>query len=549
MVSSSRMDQSELKDTTPKKKSVLDRLVNISVLNNVTLKEIFNFYHHEEQWISICRDLSNTLTFSGGISIKWGKLFKNRTMDNESQAKLTEMLITALDYKRMFGFCPIKRVKDPKTGAVNVFIPQFGTGEFYHGLNSITLQTEVFFVPYVYTGGLSTSHYVETHTNYILRDIVDPDSFVYVWPGQYPTINNNQVKSDMLKLYKRWSTISELEENAMDADFNASHPTVFTQIQKENRSLDDMTEEELFADDDNDYVSPTDRRTYRIDRLRSRKLEEQQSDMKCTSENRNTISQVVKPKTGQVSQTRRRRVWEDNEYHLEEGEQLTRHTSPQSRNDYMTWRQHYEEQVCLLMRVPRTFFARSYVGLKTDAIQVQQALRTMVESNREEAQTFFQFIYNIQYKELDDAEIFEAFVSLDRAEKRELSSANGDETSSKSIRDRFARSRGKLTKIAKSENRIELIFEGDAFLRNMPVVDISIASQKGAITVHEEINMLRLRLGLDPLDPSDVLVKNAEKIREIDQSQKEKPRSLGQQKEKKSDRVLSEEMTEKDTTK
>lgn len=67
--------------------------------------------------------------------------------------------------------------------------------------------------------------------------------------------------------------------------------------------------------------------------------------------------------------------------------------------------------------------------------------------------------------------------------------------------------------MAKAKFRAELVFNEDAFIDSNNGDTLIMASDRGAISALEEINMTRKKLGLDPVTQSDPLVKEAEKMR------------------------------------
>jgi len=225
------------------------------------LRMIWNYYYRKENWIIVCNNILNEFIFDGGMNISFGKVRKMDLTDKD-QSELRALHQRALDYKRMFGFVPVKFIKkkDSDTDFDVPSIPEFGTVDFYVKVDPKSLQLSMY--------------YTEKNAN----DKHVKENPVYIWPGLEPDING-EIKSPMLLLLKRYLIYLEFEQNALDADFNASRPTVFLKSMAEKVSSYDITETELFADYDDPAIDPSMVKTYKRDTFRAMLLEKRQQDL------------------------------------------------------------------------------------------------------------------------------------------------------------------------------------------------------------------------------------------------------------------------------
>lgn len=458
------------------------------------LANIHDYYFHHENWISISKTVLNGMIFKDGIQTP---------LPVADETETIKLLSDALDYRRMFGFCPIITNED------SVSIPVFGTGKFSFRVDQKTLRVIVRFVPKDDDrDGKSRQRRTD----------------VFVWPDSEPSISG-EIKSNMLKLYKKYRVIEELHTNLMDADFNASHPTIHTQLRPQNKSLDDMTESELYADisemnNGDQSMGPQENVTYR-------RLIFSGDVLNRLSESFNSRSFNTKRQrtydfdTRQFTQLTRERSWKDNKFTLSPDEELVRQTEPRSRSDFIQLNQNYQEEVSIVMGIPQRYLIGNR-GFKSDSKNETQITRNSVTQNREDCQLFFHHIFNFLYGEqLGKMSTTIQLNQLDLQEGKRKQSTNDNQQELEKQLDSIK------WHIEFSQNsRKMIIFNGDPFVVDIPLQEILVASDRGALTKLEEINLLRSRFSLPPVLSPHSSENSEEKNNDTDKKKKKKTQSI-----------------------
>jgi hypothetical protein len=457
--------------------------------NMALCDDIYKFYYEEEEWISICKKIVHANAFKGPIRLKMGGVFDQRAVSNDEQNKFKDFVQEALDYEKMFGFCPVKITKSK--GKKVPTIPSYGTGKFAHRTNRSTFREEIIFIPND-------------------EKVNEKDFFVFVWPNRFPSKQSINVQSDIYKLFKRYLVYESFEEDSLDASFGASHPPYIFRKDDKRNDLEKLTEEDIYGMDDamGDETTIDSKQLYKRSVADSIILENQLQNY------RELYADKKRRKLDNVS---KRAKTVDRATNLEDkfayvGEfQLAGQVSVTGPNDLLNNRIHYEELVCATMGLSRNYIDRVKGGYKSDASNEQHFLKTTIQDTRENASLFIKAVYKELYKDEDDDFLVTFFMRMDefitKVESGEIKESDGNEVKSlKKLKD-------DVEKIMKQENRIEVIFEEDPFSYMTPLEDIIAISDRKAISTVEEINLLRMKLSMNTVDESDPLVKEAEVLR------------------------------------
>ncbi len=478
--------------------------------------QVYDYFYYGERYISICRKIKYKHVFKGGLSVVWGGgiLESADTDDAFQEQELISLLQKALDYRDMFGLCPVKLVREKSTGRIRPVIPEFGTGAFVLVLTLETLQTHVIFVPYPSKEPFGTS--IDS-----TKSLEALSLRVYVWPGHEPSLLGQRLKSKISVLFEEYLAVEELKGNALDGDWEATHPTIFTQSKHVTGDMSALTEEETFADADCPALNLGEKQTYRRDIFRSRRMEiftkrsNVQTQIQESGTNEGTMKRKIDPRTMNIVEAKRKRVWEDNIEPLPAGEEMASQPFPKPRSDFLAWRATYEETVCLEIGIPKSYALGHAAKFKSDAEQQQDIVRSTVESDREDVEMFYQWIYNISYRREDNATILNALLNVD-AKKKDAIQNNA--------RDAVKKLKGvkkNLKRIASMPHRVELVFAEDPFPKSVDLAAVTMGSEREAITPHEEINLIRNRLLLEKVDETDELVKIRSEQRRMTREQAE----------------------------
>jgi hypothetical protein len=436
---------------------------------------IWTFYNEIDPFITICKEVVYEHTLKGGVSLKWGSLERKFITDQEGNFK--DFMETALDYYKMFGFCPVKINK--KDGVKFPSIPSYGNGGFGHYTNPKTEEEEVIYIP----------RNKEKH---------DGDYFVFVWPNKSPAKNSTSVTSDIYKVFGRFLFATSFEENSADADYEASHPPLFFRRDYKEHDIRDMTEDRLFGlvkAIGEDAVTPDMERTYKqsiASEMILEKVLERQRKGADGSERQALDPQTKTAKTVKRSTEAVDRATFIGDYSI--GGQL----NFSQRDDHVNIRSKYEDLVCEAMGVPKSYFDRSSKVYKSDAINDQHFLKTTVERMRSNTALFLRAVYNALYSEDDTEYLIDFYLEVDKT-------SDGDKNKKQ------AQIKGALD----SKNRIEIVFPEDSFSHLTPMADIISLWEMGVITPLEYANASRSKAGLKPIKDNDPILIEIEKKRQL----------------------------------
>lgn len=269
----------------------------ITIDNNI-LTQIYSYYYFKENMIYVCKGILDNFTFDGGVSLIWGKVAKTALTDRD-QFELKKLFTVALDYKRMFGFVPIKFVEDKNSGTKQPEIPEFGTVNFVMYLDERTSQYKMYFI--------------EKGKNYISRKKAIKNNMVFVWAGFGPGLNG-EIKSPMMRLLGKYYRFDEFLTNSLDSDYISAHPTVFVRNNMEVIKNWELTENEIWADDVDESIDPMFARTYKRDSYKFNMSNRRQDDLR-NSQSAN-YSRQISEDGKRVESRKRKRVWDGNIYPL-----------------------------------------------------------------------------------------------------------------------------------------------------------------------------------------------------------------------------------------
>ena len=495
--------------------------------------EIHDYFFHKELWIDICKTTVSNLVFKGPIKEKWGGKSVLIPFEYDSRRQLIGLLKDALDFRDMFGMCPIKVITDTEKNARSVVIPQLGTGKFLQRMNPITCNPEIIFVTHDKSSG-GPINYINVQR--------DPNIHVFIWPNKVPDFHSSSFKTKIFKLYNTYLRLEEKRDNDADSEFNRAHPPIVTQHRKEQGSIVDMEEQEIYGEDDDDTMPISSKVTYKRNIQNAMEMENNLKELRKRDNAVTPSKKRVNQSTNRSENFKRSRLWEHT-YEIKEGEEIAHHIVPDSNGNLIELQERYEEEVCLAMGVPKSYVLRkggSSKGLKNDAINEQHVLRTTVENNRDDCNAIYQFIYNILFKDLDDDNLISDLVEVDDLEKKARLDGTSPDNNSRpadssrpyddkklveyrklvapeaNLEDELLFLRNKkneLVHLIKEKNRVELIFEEDPFENTIDIQDLIMISDRFILSPEEEVNMFRKRLYKPPITKSDGLVGFNEKMR------------------------------------
>ncbi len=474
-------------------------------LNMTRAKQIYDLAN-SDPFISICKTKRREFVFEGGISVTWtdDDHVMKEFEESSVQLELLALLNKCLAYRDMFGFCPIKIFMDQQ-GRRRATIPEFGTGHFVLLYDTKNHQSKVVFV-----SKRSASDFYPTSYQKVKPE---KNVYVFVWPDGQPSLNENGFRSRIFLLLERYYELREYSDNALYADANSSHPTIFSQRRADAKKMSEYTETELFGEfscGGDLQIDAEEQRGYRRNVMRSRAMEYSLSHTSGGGFDANFTRKRVDETTGRVTEFNRKAVWEDHMYILPEGEEMARTIFPQSRSDLLQIKNEFIDIVCLTLGFPRSFIQGiGHSRFKTDSNEEIARMRSTIRSDRADCEMFYQFVYQMMYGENDNKNLVTAL--MQKREEIQQIKESPQTTETELTLQNAKDTKKRLKKTIVTPTRIHLLFLGDPLVSFYPLNTITTAANMGATDSLETINILRNLLGLKAVKEDDKLVIEAEK--------------------------------------
>lgn len=546
-------------------------------LNMQGLIAIYDYYYHKEPLIDESKSNLYDYVFQGGIELSWGGLFP-LDLDSEDERTKRDILMEALDWKKMFGFCPIKRKYNKTSKQVEFEIPEFGTGIFVFVFdNESSINAKIEFIPFKRNRNTDEGKKKRKRDNNSDRDpssiqrmlsVGGPIPYsdfdlksngnkygVFVWPGLKPTTYNGALKTVGSKLYSIYVDLQNLKKNLHTADNINSMPlTVIKKAVIPVGNISEMTESEIYGDDEIDEVSTGEAKIYKRDKLAAIMMEQKTDELNGAraANPQDNVQVGFNSKTNTHTYIDKRGVFDDdNKIRLNEGESLDKIATATSTPSYFELKKDYEELVGRSMGVNKEMLGKSS-KLKANAEQGRETLEISVKDERSAAALFYQWSYDFIHRGQEDRKIAELLQHLDE-EKKEvelmkklykmdtngtvetLLANNNDGISNSDINSRGgATNNGFMSKddlisksnqidfnqkmllqVAHDKFRLRLTFPKNPFSTTAEMKDIQVAISEGVLTPQEQINVMRAKIGLDKLSADHELVKAREKISKL----------------------------------
>jgi len=141
------------------------------------------------------------------------------------------------------------------------------------------------------------------------------------------------------------------------------------------------------------------------------------------------------------------------------------------------------------MGVPKNYIEKSKRNFKGEAMQENRLVKQSVLAYRADVNAFHTFIYNLQFKDRDDAFLTEKTEEVKKVDKQ--SSTEDTRLTEKTLR--------KISRIRKS-NRVVVKFNKNPFITDVPLLELKAIHEEGALTDDEYYKLLRARLDLDTVN-------------------------------------------------
>jgi hypothetical protein len=485
-------------------------------------------YYNDEPLIGACDTIKNDYVFRGGLSIE--KMGRKETLTTQQQGDLKAFLSNAEQWRKKFNMCPVRRVTH-EDGSFELVIPQLSSGKFAYRLDPLRLDVEIFF--------FLCAEFVPKDLREALGmrmvpgyyDLVyDPGIVVYVWPGGAPVLKRKpngtftaEFKTDVGKLFIEYGVVKELKDNMLSSDYGSSHPTIFERRKPIVENIDDMDEQEMLEGtiaEGSGKPSLAERRKY----YRTAKAIEaaQKRVDAINSQNTNDVALriTVDPDTKQMREfSRRGGLWEGGHIEpLEEGVDVTPPVAFSSRTDILMQIEAYANLVCNIIGIPVSVVT-PHPRYKADMAREQDMIRTTVNATRAAMSEFYRTVRRAFDYEKQTEELRQKWVELDAAEAKatrlldvvRTTGGTGDSvpelagqgTVIEGLSEELVTIRKKkkrTQKLLQKKERTELHFLEDPFLGALEMPQITAAAMQGCMTLLEEMNMYRTKLGLPRIE-------------------------------------------------
>ena len=396
----------------------IDSNYPIKRLNDSVAERMARFYFRKDSWISYCRNYIFQRVFKGDIKIKWGKgVLKDKSLTPKLETQtmtleeLIQMLMTALDWKKLYGMCPYRIVELPN-GLKRAFIPQIGTGCFYQVFNPLLCKPHVF---YILKSKFVSPSMEFTDQKKFLQAVEESEMYVYVWPGFDPSYVENDYNSEVAKIYEEYLLKNKFLDNTIYADDQATHPLILTKSKMLDKSIESYTERETYLEAGIvDIPGPEERRTYLKDTYRSKQIKNISSRENMQKIGiRDSVRQKMEENSKNIINERQPRYLANSIMALPVNEDIANIPIPKPQIKIFEMLDLYRNEVCLIMGLNRTLVEGQF---KKETISsnelLKQNLRTVINNHRLDAQTFFQDVYFNMYGQDDNIFIAEQIFAL-----------------------------------------------------------------------------------------------------------------------------------------
>jgi len=432
-------------------------------------------------------------------------------------------------------------------------------GQFYLEIDNLMHKRRIVWAP-AWRQPFSQSRMSRTAAGYLTSVDYDPNVTVFVW--RIPSDTGN-VRSDFLELMRLHEMVLEAEDNAMDADYQMSHPVPFVHHTRgANRTdIDDLPEEDVYGFDliskngafSKDTMTPTDMQTYRRDMRSSILMEEQVSKfnedaligrMGKISDGDVRRSKVVGA-YGRAAPSLRSNVLERTGImELPGGLQLGGQVKSDTVIDLGKLRAVYDLRISVAMGVPLTYlqgqkissqsFNEGSASGSSSNSTMSSIMRTTIATDREEMSRFFDEMYDTLFHEVDN-EALESQLSEALSAKSEIDKVQA------AYEDLMKKRYDIITDVPKMANQVDSLFSEAARICSIENELRRIASLKyrlrlkfvkapfveaneidkmyslGAISHAEMVNLMRVNNGLEKADEKtidDIRTENIEMIKQ-----------------------------------
>lgn len=440
----------------------------------------------------------------------------------------------------------LKSIQEMLISIESVQIIELSQGQFYLEIDNLLHTRRVVWAP-ARRQPLAPASITRTASGHLRTVDYDPNVTVYVW--RMPT-DSGHIRTDFLEIIRLREMVLEAENNAMDADYQTSHPVPFVQHGRgtNHTKLEDLPEEEIYGEHlitkkgpfDKDTMSATDMQTYRRDMRASILMEERVANFNESA----LIGRAARLAEGNVRRTRatgaygkagfsfRQNILEEaGIMELPSGLTLGGQVSSSTTIDLKELRAQYDMRLSTTIGVPLTYLqgqqmnssALTENGSNSNST-LSSIMRTTIATDREQMSRFFDELYETLFHDVDNealsAQLEQVLEAKSEIEKTQLAYekmlqkrydiaqrvpiVSSELNSLLSEAARICAIESELHRVASLKHRLRLKFVKAPFVE---AAEVKTMYEAGAISHLEMVNLLRQNAGIEKLDE-----KGAEKI-------------------------------------
>lgn len=382
---------------------------------------------------------------------------------------------------------------------------------------------------------------------------VDYDHNVHVceWPGREVT-REGIIQTDFVELLRLREMLRECEDNAMDANFQSSHPTPFIQQSRAPSKVDatELPEENLYGMTNVeqafnvDAMSATEREKHYTnmrdsvmldmvvalahdEQLQKRAMQVAKGHARATRATRGGLS---------VADLRTTMFEKSGIMHLPNGLTLGGVVQPSLLVDMKELRAVYERQLSIALGVPLSYLCGEQAGSSArnqtqraagqgstshSATTTEQMMRTTIMSYREKAAFFLETMYDALFHTADNEMLIERLAGTMSARKKaneardalvralsqtydvvsDTAALDHNLSSILSEAARLCATESELRRVVQMQHRLKLKFVKAPFVET---ADIQMMFQMGALSRAEMVNILRAQNGLEKIEEDEI---------------------------------------------
>ena len=472
--------------------------------------------------------------------------------------------------ERRIGSDPRMSIEDLLSSFDSVRILDPFEGTFFLEVDPILQNKRIVFVPNTTKVDAGAARMLTSTANSmagVLRQVdYDKSVNVYVWDGRMPD-SRGQVQTPFTEPIRLRAAMRESEENTLDADYAMAHPTMFIETGRQQGRLgmaEDMTETALYARTTArqgiggvsaaNSMTPKEQQVYKRNMRESIMLEAKRDAFNHSVIHGQASSVLggrahysVPGDDGRSKAAQRRRTFDQTGlFELPPGMAVGKDVKAGVIASAIEWRTLYKTELASVLGVPRDFVEGSTTVSKAvsgksrsgaaggDSSLTSDLIRTTVVQDREDLARFFEEMWDTLHRPSDNVVLsnrlagaisakatvrarlraardqYDAIVEESSlSAQQEISHLDAVTRDLSSEQARFDKLRKDIENVLQLQFRMRIRFHKTVAL---DVSEIEVLGGAGALSRIEEVNMMRVRMGLPEITRAELAAIDDERL-------------------------------------